>query len=439
MRRVIGLLAAALLLTGCAGTARAAPALDVGSGAIDEPLAVVVSGLTPGERASVWARMTDDRGRLWTSWATFAADRGGRVDIAEHAPVGGSYAGADPTGLLWSMRLPSGEPVSESRAALSGPEIQLTVGVDIGGRTVAQEPVVVPLHAPGVRSVPVAEDGLVGDLHLPPGPGPHPGVILLGGSEGGRPNPELGRFLAGKGFAVLGLAYFGLPGLPPALDRIPVEYGDRAVGWLRARPEVSDGRVGVVGLSRGGEFALVLGAFSPGVGAVASVVGSGAVFPSMAPQASSWTHAGADLPPLVIAAPGSPVGFLADAARGRPGRFVDTQGTTATREELDRAAIPVERSDAAFLLVSAERDEMWPSQRLLDVAARRLGDRAEHVVQPGAGHFILDVPNLPTSYTTAAALIPGVFWAAGGGTPQANAAATADTVRRVVELFQEEL
>lgn len=439
MRHVIGLLAAALLLAGCAGTARAAPALDVGGGAIDEPLAVVVSGLAPGERASVWARMTDDRGRLWTSWATFAADPGGRIDVAEQAPASGSYTGADPTGLLWSMRLPSGEPVSEPRAALSGPELQLTVGVDIGGRTVTQAPLQVPLHAPGVRSTPIAEGGLVGDLHLPPGPGPHPGVILLGGSEGGRPNPELGRFLAGKGFAVLGLAYFGLPGLPPALDRIPVEYGIRAVDWLRARPEVSDGRVGVVGLSRGGEFALVLGSFSPGVGAVASIVGSGAAFPSVVPPGSSWTHAGADLPPLVIASPGSPVGFLAEAARGRPGQFVDTQGTTATPEELDRAAIPVERSDAAFLLVSAERDEMWPSQRLLDVAARRLGDRAEHVVQPGAGHFILDVPNLPASYTTAAALIPGLFWAAGGGTPQANAAATADTVRRVVELFREEL
>ncbi|MER5391500.1 acyl-CoA thioesterase/bile acid-CoA:amino acid N-acyltransferase family protein [Saccharopolyspora sp. NPDC002686] len=439
MRSAIGLLAVALLLAGCAGTARSAPELDVGGGAIDEPLAVVVSGLAPGEQASVWARTTDDRGRPWTSWATFAADRGGRVDIAGQAPITGSYTGTDPTGLLWSMRLPSGEPVSEPRAALSGPELRLTIGVDVGGSTVAQAPLVVPLHAPGVRSTPIAEDGLVGDLHLPPGPGPHPGVILLGGSEGGRPNPELGRFLAGKGFAVLGLAYFGLPGLPPALDRVPVEYGTRAVDWLRARPEVSDGRVGVVGLSRGGEFALVLGAFAPGVGAVASIVGSGAVFPGAVQPGSSWTRAGADLPPLVIASPGSPVGFLASAARGRPGQFVDTQGTTATPDELDRAAIPVERSDAAFLLVSAEQDELWPSQRLLDVAARRLGGRAEHVVQPGAGHFILDVPNLPTSYTTAAALIPGVFWIAGGGTPQANAAATADTVRRVVELFREEL
>ncbi|KAA5837257.1 acyl-CoA thioester hydrolase [Saccharopolyspora hirsuta] len=439
MRRGIGLLAAVLLVAGCSGPARAAPSLAVGGGAIDEPLEAVVSGLAPGEEASVWARTTDDRGRLWTSWATFAADRDGRVDIARQAPVRGSYTGADPTGLLWSMRLPSGEPVRESRAALTGPEVRLTIGVDIDGRTVARAPVAVALHAPGVRSTPIAEDGVVGDLHLPPGPGPHPGVILLGGSEGGRPNPELGRFLAGKGFAVLGLAYFGLPGLPPALDRIPVEYGTRAVDWLRARPEVSGGRVGVVGLSRGGEFALLLGAFSPGVGAVASVVGSGAVFPGAARVGSSWTHGGAELPPLVLGSPGSPVDFLTSVARGRPGRFVDTQGTTATPEELDRAAIPVERSGAAFLLVSGERDEMWPSRRLLDVAAHRLGDRAEHVVQPGAGHLILDVPNLPTSYTAAVALVPGVFWAAGGGTPQANAAATADTVRRVVELFREEL
>ncbi|MEU5853338.1 acyl-CoA thioesterase/bile acid-CoA:amino acid N-acyltransferase family protein [Saccharopolyspora shandongensis] len=439
MRRGIGLLAVGLLLAGCAGTPRAAPALDGGGGAIDGPLKAVVRGLAPGEQAVVWARTTDDRGRLWTSWGVFAADRSGRVDIATQSPTSGSYTGVDPTGLLWSMRLPSGELVSDPFAVVRGPELGLTIGVDVGGRTLAQSPVAVQLHTPGVRSVPIAEAGLVGDLHLPPGPGPHPGVILLGGSDGGRPDPGLGRFLAGKGFAVLGLAYFGLPGLPPALERIPVEYGTRAVDWLRTRPDVSDGPVGVVGLSRGGEFALLLGAFSSDVGAVASVVGSGVVFPGATPTASSWTHAGAELPPLTTDSAGIPPALLFSATRGRPVRFVDTQGTTATPEQLDHAAIPVERNNAAYLLVSGERDEMWPSQRLLDVAARRLGDRAEHVVQPGAGHFILGVPNLPTSYTSAVPLVPEVFWAAGGGAPQANAAATADTVRRVVELFREEL
>jgi dienelactone hydrolase len=446
MRRELGLLVVALvLLSGCASTARAAPMLEVGGQAVDEPMRLTVRGLAPGEESTIWARMTDDSGQVWTSWGRYAADGDGRVDVATQASTSGSYTGTDPTGLLWSMRLPDGAPVLAPRPVLNGPEARLTVGVDVNGRTVARAPLVRRMHAPGVSAVPIAESGLVGDLYVPAGPGPHPGVILLGGSEGGRPNPQFGRFLAGKGFAVLGLAYFGLPGLPSALGRIPVEYGTQAVDWLRARPGVGDGPVGVVGLSKGGEYALLLGASSPGVGAVASVVGSGLVFqgiPSGASRpGSSWSRAGVDIPPVMGSA-GYPLDALFEAPRGRPVRFEATFSPVlgaATPEQLERASIPVERGSAAYLLISAERDEVWPSQRLLTVAARRLGDRAEHVVQPGAGHFILDVPNLPTSYTTAAPLIPGVVWLAGGGTAQANAAATGDTARRVIEFFHEEL
>ncbi|GAA2777694.1 acyl-CoA thioesterase/bile acid-CoA:amino acid N-acyltransferase family protein [Saccharopolyspora taberi] len=443
MRRFFLILLALFVLGGCSRASPPPPALDVGADglSIDEPLDVSVSGLVPGSAATLWARMVDDEGKSWTSWGTFAADRTGRVDPSEHAPSGGSYRGVEPDGLLWSMRLPDGMAVSDPRPALGSGEVRLTIGVDVDGRTLVRKPLVRRLHAPGVRSFPVAEDGLVADLYLPPGPGPHPGVVLLGGSEGGRPNPRLARLLAGRGFATLGLAYFGVEGLPPALGRIPVEYGTRAVDWLRARPEVGDGQVGVVGMSKGGEFALLLGSSAPHVGAVASVVGSGVVFPGIQAAGSSWTKDGKDVP-VAPGNGGSPLAGIAPLLHGRPVRFGGGFSgfvNSATPEQRERASIPVERINGSVLLISGERDEMWPSPRLMGIAADRLGGRAEHVVQPGAGHFILDVPNLPTSYTTAFPLVPGVVWAEGGGTPQANARATADTFRRVVELFRANL
>jgi hypothetical protein len=33
------------------------------------------------------------------------ADSNGRIDCARHAPQSGSYAGIDPAGLFWSMKL----------------------------------------------------------------------------------------------------------------------------------------------------------------------------------------------------------------------------------------------------------------------------------------------------------------------------------------------
>src|SRR5262249_14132363 len=161
------------------------PALEVGGAAVDEPLRLVVRGLARGEKSTIWVRMTDDRGQVWTSWGTYAADGAGRVDVATQASTSGSYTGTDPAGLLWSMRLPRGAPVVDPRPVLNGPEMRLDIGVDVDGRTAARASLVRRLHEPGVTAVPIAESGLVGDLYLPPGPGPHPGVILLGGSEGG--------------------------------------------------------------------------------------------------------------------------------------------------------------------------------------------------------------------------------------------------------------
>lgn len=110
---------------------------------------------------------------------------------------------------------------------------------------------------------PIREDGLAGLLHTPAGPGPHPGVLLLGGSEGGVPDNGVAGLLASRGFAKLALAYFGADGLPGELVRIPLEYFGHAITWLSARPDVADGRVGVIGASRGGELALWLGATFP--------------------------------------------------------------------------------------------------------------------------------------------------------------------------------
>jgi hypothetical protein len=81
---------------------------------------------------------------------------------------------------------------------------------------------------------PLAEDGLLGVSFLPPGDGPHPAVIVLGGSEGGLPVRSAAPLLASHGYATLALAYFGLPGLSCGLINIPLEYFGRAIAHVRA-------------------------------------------------------------------------------------------------------------------------------------------------------------------------------------------------------------
>ncbi len=89
----------------------------------------------------------------------------------------------------------------------------------------------------GIHCRMIAEDGIDGFLCDQGDGRQHPGVMVLGGSEGGVGLPDVAVLLASHGFTTLSLAYFGFKGLPPTLQNIPVEYFGRALEWMRACPE----------------------------------------------------------------------------------------------------------------------------------------------------------------------------------------------------------
>ncbi|GAA3436749.1 dienelactone hydrolase family protein [Kutzneria kofuensis] len=100
-----------------------------------------------------------------------------------------------------------------------------------------------------------------------------PGVLLLGGAEGGLHERDA-RALHAEGYNVLALAYFGAPTLPPGLVDIPLEYFFAAVDKIAS---FAAGKIGIVGGSRGGEAALLVAAHDDRVGAVVSVAGGGLI------------------------------------------------------------------------------------------------------------------------------------------------------------------
>jgi UDP:flavonoid glycosyltransferase YjiC (YdhE family) len=78
--------------------------------------------------------------------------------------------------------------------------------------------------------------------------------------------------LASRGYAGLALAYFsgfsGIEDCPKDLIEIPLEYFASAIHWLQERETIDGGKIAVIGLSRGGELALLLGATFPTIKAV---------------------------------------------------------------------------------------------------------------------------------------------------------------------------
>ncbi|GAA1346461.1 acyl-CoA thioesterase/bile acid-CoA:amino acid N-acyltransferase family protein [Saccharothrix algeriensis] len=385
---------------------------------LDRTLDLRVVGLEPGGETTVRATTGD-----LAAQAVFRADDRGVVDLTRHAPVSGSYSGVDPMGLFWSLA-PTGERPGPTRLEATGAEpVEITrPGVPEGIERTEAPDLSAVLFGPG--------DGAA-----------RPGVVVLGGEDGGRPERDA-ALLAGHGFTTLALPCTGAPGLPDDLVEVPLEHVGRAVDLLRERA----GRVGLLGASRGGELALLAASAFPAVRAVVSVVGGGVVTQGIGPgkrlleklsaEVAAWTWRGRPLPYLPHYVPEE---LRRAVVAGEPVRLRPVVDLSDGIPEA--AEIPVERVAGGVLLLSSGRDEVRPSAELSEVAQRRLAEhrhpfRYEHVVYPDAGHLIAGAPHRPATDLVTRGL--GARLAA-GGTPAATAAARADAWRRTIEFFSDQL
>jgi dienelactone hydrolase len=272
----------------------------------------------------------------------------------------------------------------------------------VDGRVVARTAARRLLARPDVttRLLSRRRDGVVGRFATTGGADRRPAVLVLGGSEGGLSRNPTAELLASHGYDALQLAYFGEPGLPPELERIPLEYLVRALRWLAARPGVDPERLFLLGASRGAELALILGSRFPAlVHGVAAYAPSSYVVPALDGVTPAWTHHGAPVRPVVLS------GGWADP-RSAEGRA---------------AAIPVERIPGPVLLVGGGSDLVWPSGDFVEAIADRLRARGKRnfasVVHPEAGHAVAaKLPLLPLATFSSSGR-------SAGGFPQADAAA----------------
>lgn len=416
---------------------------------LDQDIALEVSDVSPGARLRIRLRNHSLKAE---SSAEFVADERGIVAVAQHAPIAGDYEGVEPAGLFWSARFDEGADVVSMIGTLGRLEpLAYTATVSVDDREGVSADFTRRLVGANVLRTPVRDGRIRGALFSMKDAIDAPGVIVLGGSDGGNLYEFVGALLAAHGMAALSLAYFGYDDLPKDLIRIPLEYFAEAASWLQRRPEVGRARVGVLGFSRGGEAALLVGASFPEIGAVVSLVGSGlsgggiagADFSAMAKPA--WTRGGQPTP--LLPPPWDPVSMkeAQDAmASGKP--FASRAGILRALESagarVAEATIPVERTQGAILMMSAEDDQLWGA-RLTELAEERLKASAfgypfEHRRYAGAGHFGCLPPNLPATSTAARhPLVPMALEF--GGNARDNAAASADLWPRIVTFLHQHL
>jgi dienelactone hydrolase len=302
-RRVclVATLVAACAWTTAGTSATARIVLDVSprNALVDQPVAILLSGLRPSSTVTLTATTADVQGHRWRSTATFRASSAGIVSVGGSRALTGTYRGIDAMGLFWSMA-EVGSTAPRAQQTLDLPTVS-TVRIEaaVAGRNVASTSLTRRWRNADVslRRTTIAKDGFLGCYWAPPpGSERRPAILEFGGSEGGlHCGPGL---LASHGYPELDLAYFAEPGLPQKLQDVPLEYFQRALRWLAQQPGVDPSRLVAWGISRGGEAAFLLGTTYPQlVHAVVDYVGSSIVYNSPDdPRIPAWTLDGKPIP-----------------------------------------------------------------------------------------------------------------------------------------------
>ncbi|XP_029946766.1 bile acid-CoA:amino acid N-acyltransferase-like [Salarias fasciatus] len=233
---------------------------------IDEQISIKGRFLPPHSPVTVCARMHCEDGDLWEAFAHYNTNAGGAVNLTTDHSLGGSYLGCEPMGLFWGLQpAPGGRQGSRLRKKDVETPYQVHISLMEGHVSPSDgkssELAVVTTErwymAPGVRRIEIRQNGVIGTLFLPPGPGPFPGLLDMWGMGGGLLEYRAALF-ASRGYACLTLSYKGHKDLPGPPDQFNVgdSYFRSAFQLLQDRDEVDADRIGIIGISYGGYLSL---------------------------------------------------------------------------------------------------------------------------------------------------------------------------------------
>ncbi|MGH7940952.1 MAG: acyl-CoA thioester hydrolase/BAAT C-terminal domain-containing protein [Limisphaerales bacterium] len=440
MKRILIIILTLPLLTAALANGATQPAIQIipDQAFIGEPARILLQGFPKNTPVNVDVRQTNTYGHFSESHAQFLTDRHGCVDVTKQAPLSGTYQHRDPFGLFWSMSVFRSDAVAKPRRGAPLQPVAFQFTASINGHTLATTEFRRLLLAPGVRRIPVHDGKLRGALFVPAGKFPHPAVIVLGGSEGGLSTELAASYLASKGFAALALAYFRYDDLPKNLENIPLEYFGEAIHWLQSQPEIRPDKIAVLGGSRGGELALLLGSTFPQIKAVVAISASGVVWGGLPdPRLPAWTYHGKPVPFMNMKWTPAQIRRYRKALQEHlNGDLLWCQIQLSDTNAVEKASIPVEKINGPILLISGNDDQLWPSTEMSDMVMARLKRMKHpfpdcHLAYPGVGHYI-PLPTLP-------ATVRSFGKEQLGGNTEATAAAALDSWTRTIEFLDENL
>lgn len=283
------------------------------------------------------------------------------------------------------------------------------------------------------------------NLYAPEGAEGLPVVVILHGAEGGtEAGDRYGPILARLGYAAVGLPYYspdwGEYGPPQVLPEIAGSFVDIRVDQLAdlrealaSMPQVDVERFGLLGASKGSEFALIAASRYPWIDAVVAYTPTDVVWEGWGLETieaegtrSSFSYEGEALPFM-------PYRGFVEALLAPPGtadlRAVHENGRADHPERETAARIRVEDFAGALIVIAGDRDAQWNSAdaaRAIVASREAAGLETTALIYPEAGHDLVGDGGPRESPRS-------------GGSPEADAAARADAWPQVVAFMAEAL
>lgn len=404
---------------------------------VDDVIIISINGLQKNQLVTVRAEVIE-KGQVFAGSGCFMADGSGKVDISTQPSTCGTYKGVSPMGLFWSMRsspnMPKGLRLIKSNATFPlVTELSLFSGHLAFEETYTSdaEPVSKKIirrwyMAKGVQKIPVRSGRIRGRLFLPAGKGPFPGVIDMFGTVGACIEFRA-ALLASRGFAALVLPYFLFDDLPKDIEKVEFDYFMEALDWFSSHPFVDGDRLGVIGVSKGGEIALQMGYYRNEIKSVVSI--NGAPFLTCFPMVYRGKYIG--------------------MSNFAPDDYLKTEEGIEARNTMTcdiKDYLPIWERNVHVLLISGQDDRAL-HPKILPNLYNCYPEHRKHLCQlneyPSAGHLI-EPPYAPLARTTTKHNrgvggdygIQTILW---GGETVAHAHAQEDSWKRILKHFRRTL
>ena len=392
---------------------------------VDESLNLEINQLDPLQEINLEAITKDQHGVKWSSKQYFIADFEGNLKIF------------NPLSLIYSME-PHNNSVGLFIPPFSSLDIQLKA-YNKKGSLICKKTFQRKLFNDDIDQQLINDGNIKAWLCMPKEIKSSVVVVSLSGSNGGYSGARA-RLLASKGIPSLALAYFGKKGLPKTLKEIPLEYFKKAFNFLKNNPSTASLPIVVIGESRGGELALILGSYFPKeVKGVVAYVPSNLVWGGIPEhQNSAWTYNNKPLPCILPSQKnaGKALSKKQQTKAISPLTIAIESINNTSEDNILKASIPIENFKGPLLLISGKDDQMWPSSSSCKQIYEKLtikGYNVNHLDYEGTGHNIT-FPGIPT--TTKTFWHPfAKSWFILGGTPKDSYEASKDSWEKTLEFL----